>query len=85
MTQTTAGPARPDSMTGQEITTATDALADGARTVLEGIDDPRRRVRGLTPPRPPWQPNPVAPGQGPLCHIQAVLSSYQGRTAHPAP
>jgi hypothetical protein len=38
MTQTTAG--RPGALTEQEITTAADALADSARTVLEGIDDP---------------------------------------------
>lgn len=31
---------RPGALTAEEITTATDALADSARTVLEGIDDP---------------------------------------------
>src|ERR1017187_6079560 len=38
MTETTAG--RPGTLTAEEITTATDALADSARIVLEGIDDP---------------------------------------------
>jgi hypothetical protein len=31
---------RPGALTAEQITTATDALADSARTVLEGIDDP---------------------------------------------